>query len=152
MLEGEIELDETQLFKPKKTSVIHRPYSSKDVWIFGMIERRTNHFIIIPLNSKTEKELHSYILRFGSTLYSDCFSSYVNNHTFPKQSKLEEYGYLHHFINHKERFRSSIFQDIHTNRIKNLWGRLKKCLRKMKMTSHYEYAIARFFLSKLNSK
>ena len=36
MLEGQLELDETQLFKEKKTSACHRSYALKESWVFGI--------------------------------------------------------------------------------------------------------------------
>jgi len=76
----------------------------------------------------------------------------MNNHTFPKKSKLSPYGYIHHFVNHKERFRSQVFADIHTNCIENLWGRLKDSIWRMEVLSQYEYAIARFFFHQKMTK
>ena len=148
LLEGELELDESQLFKKKKSSASHRPYSLSKIWVFGIIKRGTNQFVIIPISCKTEATLHKLILKYaklGSTLYSDCCSCYVNNMSFPKKSKLTEYGYIHFFINHKLAFRSSTFEHIHTNSIESLWKKLKQNIRRMKMLSEYEFAVSRFF-------
>jgi hypothetical protein len=49
MLEGDIEIDESHLFKEKKSSAPHRPYQLKSAWVFGMKKRNSSEFIIIPV-------------------------------------------------------------------------------------------------------
>jgi len=147
LLKGEIELDETLLFKAKKSHAIHRPFS-KELWLFGLIKRGTREFILIPLNSKKETELHNLILKFakiGSTLCSDSYSCYVNIFTFPKKPKLMDYVYIHYFINHKVEFRSKLFHHIHTNNVENLWKNLKESIKRTKMFGNQEYTITIFY-------
>ena len=79
-----------------------------------------------------------------STIYSDCYGAYVNNKTFPRQSKLIEYGYNHQFECHKQEFVSGIFKHIHSNTVERFWRELKKDM-KIKYTRHkYLLHIARF--------
>jgi len=104
--------------------------------------------VVIPVENRTENNLHPLILKHvkvGSILYSDSFSSYINNVVFPKVSKLETYGYIHYCINHKQEFCSSAFSHIHTNNIENLWKILKESIYRMRMTSNYNFAVARFY-------
>lgn len=132
LLDGEIEIDESFLYKMKKTTAKHRPYR-KSVWLFGMIQRETRQFIIVPVVSRDEKTLLPIILKhikLGSTIYSDCFSTYLNNRVFPKESKLEKYGFHHQWINHQVEFVSSLFSHIHTNTIERLWLSIKTDFRK----------------------
>jgi len=144
---NQVELDESYLFKPKASFAPHRAYSNA-VWIFGLYQRNNKKFIIFPVTNRTEANLHNIIIRYiekGSQIYSDCFSSYVNNRSCPKRSKLEKYGYIHKFINHKKELVSTIFPDIHTNNIENTWRLLKQYIRRQKVTTNYPAAIARFY-------
>ena len=52
LLENEVEIDETHLFREKKSSAPHRGYKMSSIWLFGMKERKTSKFVIIPI--KTE--------------------------------------------------------------------------------------------------
>jgi len=144
---GDIELDETLLFREKKSKAKHRSYQLGKIWVFGIRKRLSKEFLIIPVVSRTEEKLHSIILKYvslDSTLYTDCYSAYVNNKVFPKESKLVHYGYSHQFVNHTEEFVSQIFPQIHTNTVERLWKELKKDV-KMKHTRHkYLLHIGRF--------
>jgi len=91
-------------------------------------------------------------IKKGATIYSDCFSCYVNNHTFPKKSKLTKYDYIHKFVNHKKEFVSGLFSRTHTNTIENLWKLIKQEIRRQKISIHYTSAIARFYISRKKTK
>jgi len=148
LLEGEVELDETFLFKMKKSSAKHRPYQSKSIWLFGIIQRDNKQFIIVPVQSRDKSTLIPIILRnikIGATIYSDCFSTYVNNNTFPKKSSLTDYGYHHQWVNHKMEFVSKDFSHIHTNNIERLWLTIKSDFRKKNIKKFSLFHIARFF-------
>ena len=129
ILDGSVEIDETRLFKEHNTKANHRLYQSHDVWLFGLIERSTKRFILFPISNREENTLTKVIIKFvkkGSIIYSDCYSSYVNIRSTPKRSKISQFGYIHFFINHSNRFVSKTNPHIHTNTIENLWGLLKK--------------------------
>ena len=51
ILDGEIEIDETFLFKDKKSKAKHRR-NKRSLWLFGMIQREDHQFVIIPVYSK----------------------------------------------------------------------------------------------------
>ena len=146
MLSGNIELDESHLFKEKKSSAPHRGYKLRNVWLFGLINRDTREYVMFPMNSRDEITIHLAILKFvklKSKIYSDSYCAYVNNYT--KESKLMPYGYIHEFICHKNEFVSKIFKEIHTNNIENLWKLVKQDLKKSRITSKYVFAISRYF-------
>jgi len=144
---GHVEIDETFLFKMKKTKAKHRTYS-RSLWLFGIIQREDHQFVIIPTYSRDESTLLPLMLKhikIGATIYSDCFSTYVNNHVLPKKSKLEEYGYQHQWINHKVEFVSALFDHIHTNNIERLWLKLKTDFKRKNIKKINLYHIARFY-------
>jgi len=90
LLENDVEIDETHLFREKKSSAPHRPYKLSSVWLFGAKQRNSKKFILIPLKDRKEDRLISIIrkhVKLGSNIYSDSFSVYVNNHR--KESKLQ---------------------------------------------------------------
>ena len=134
-LKGHVEVDETHLYKEKKTSAFHRSYSTKSVWLFGMRNRDKSSFIILPVYCRNKETLIPIIEKYikkGSTIYSDSFSVYVNNYTKPKSSHLTSLGYAHYFGNHSYEFVSDFFPEINTNYIENLWWSLKNFTKKNK--------------------
>ena len=154
LFEDEVEIDESYLFKPKKSYAPHRNYANGQ-WIFGIFQRKSSRFIIFPITSREQNNLHNVIFKFiktGTTIYSDSFSVYVNNRVFPKKSKLDVYGYQHKFINHREEFVSSLFNDVHTNNIENVWKQLKQFIRIQRITQLYIPSIARFYFYRMISK
>ena len=156
LLSGEVEMDETLVFKTKKTKAKrHRKYNIPVMWLVGMIERNTKRFIIVPVETRDESALISIILKFvrcGSTIYTDCHSVYVNNRRIPKESKLIEYGYNHHFVDHSVEFVSKEFEHIHTNTIERLWRSIKMDLKNKKITIGSLKAISRFYFHKTLDK
>ena len=92
LLEKEVEIDESHLFREKKSSTPHRQYKHGHIWLFGAKERNSSKFFIIALKNRTEATLIPIIrkhIKIGSTIYSDSFSVYVNNNR--KESKLQKY-------------------------------------------------------------
>lgn len=151
VFDGEVEIDESHLFKEKHSFAPHRNYALGSVWIFGICKRKSSDFIFFPVTSREEENLLQVIFRFikpRSIIYSDSFSCYVNNRVFPKKSKLAKYEYIHYFINHKKEFVSPLFKKMHTNNIENLWKQLKQQIRKDGITKMYIPAIARFYFFK----
>ena len=138
LLDGEVEIDESHLFKEKASYAPHRGYALSAVWLFGICKRGTKDFIIFPVTNRTESNLLKVIFKYikvGSTIYSDSFSCYVNNSVFPRESKLMKYNYIHHFVNHKEEFVSALFTKIHTNTIEIYGNKSSNKLKKIKWPS-----------------
>ena len=149
-LDGEIEIDETFLFKDKKSKAKHRR-NKRSLWLFGMIQREDHQFVITPVYSRDESTLLPIMLKhikLGATVYSDSFSTYVNNRVFPKESRLQEYGFQHQWGDHQIEFVSSTFQQIHTNTIERLWLTIKTDFRKKNIKKIRLSHIARFFFHK----
>lgn len=153
LLEGEVELDESHLVKEKKSFAPHRSYQLSSIWIFGIKKRdsKAKAFVIVPVESRDCATLLPYILKhikLGTTIYTDSYTVYVNNNKFPRESKLDPYGYPHLFVNHRIQFVSPICKKIHTNGIESLWSDVKKDLRKMNLIKVYSLGIARYFFHK----
>lgn len=151
ILEGNIEIDESHLFKEKKTHAPRRQYKLRSVWLFGFKKRDSSEFLLIPMTSREEINMHLAIVKHVkkySTLYTDSYAAYVNNHT--KKSKLEDFGFCHEFVNHRIQFVSSLFPEVHTNTVERLWRIVKNDLKRTKVTTKYVLGIARFtFLKNL---
>lgn len=155
MLEGEVEIDETHLFKEKQSQAPHRQYKNSSQWLFGMRQRGTSAFIVVPVRERDKGTLQLLILKHikvGSKIYSDCYSVYVNNRVTPKTSHLQKYGYIHAFVNHKVEFVSAIFNTVHTNTIESLWKEIKNYLRKTRSTSKFLFSIYRYYFTKQLSR
>ena len=74
--EGEVEIDESHLFKPKASKAPHRNNSLNAVWLFGISQRSTRMFIVFPVSNREETNLIKAIFKFikiGATIFSDCF-------------------------------------------------------------------------------
>ena len=95
LLEKDVEIDETHLFREKNSSAPHRRYKLSSVWIFGAKQRNSSKFFLIPLKNRKEETLVPIIrkhIKVGSNIYSDSFSVYINNKT--KESKLQRFFFL----------------------------------------------------------
>jgi len=148
MLEGEIELDESQLYQKKKSEAPGRPYVYDTIWLIGFRERHSQKFLIYPTVRRTEEVFIPLLLKHvkvKSLIYSDNFSTYVNNRVFPPESKLTQWGYRHKFVNHKIEFVNGIFKEIHTNTVERLWRTVKEHIRRHKTKSLYLLCIGRFY-------
>ena len=155
LLEDEIEIDESFLFREKKSKAYRRRHKPRSQWLFGMKKRGSLDFVVVPVQKRDEITLNSLILKhinISSTIYSDSYSVYVNNFSFPKTSKLIPYGYAHIFVNHKIEFVSAFFKSCHTNTVERLWLEIKTYLKKMRCTSKYMYSIYRYYYIKNLSK
>jgi len=92
LLENEVEIDETHLFKEKNSSAPHRSYKLSSIWIFGAKQRNSSKFILFPMKTRKEEDIVPLLrkhIKIGSKIYSDSFSVYVNNKR--KESKLQRY-------------------------------------------------------------
>jgi uncharacterized protein YlbG (UPF0298 family) len=130
MLEGPVEIDECLLFKPKAGyERMARPYKIQ-TWILGMRCRQSKRFLVFPLKRRTRQDIIPLIIKhvkYGSWIYTDCFSTYVDTNT--KESFLRHFGYVHFHINHSRYFVNPIFEHIHTNSIERLWRSARKYTR-----------------------
>jgi ISXO2-like transposase domain len=75
--EFEVEIDETQILKKKKSKAVARNYKSMSKWLFGIKERYSGNFIIVPISSRSESEIIPLITRYvkiGTQIYSDEYS------------------------------------------------------------------------------
>ena len=94
LLNGEIEIDESAFGCVRKYGRGHSV--APQIWIFGLVERLTNHLYLFPVMDRTEETVVKIIEKVcskGSILYTDGYASYVN---------LNEYGYTHFSVNHEE--------------------------------------------------
>ena len=104
MLNGEIKIDETYLFKEKKSSAPHHGYVNGSQWLFGLHQRNSTDFVVVPVQRRDKTALELSLLRHAntnSTIYPDCFPVYVSHRVMPKTSNLMESGYNHQYVNHK---------------------------------------------------
>ena len=102
------------------------------MWIFGLVERRTNQVILYPVADRREVTLIPVIQRHvepGSTIYSDGWSAYCN---------LNDLGYRHFTVIHKYAFKkvyrnveTGQLVSVHTNKIEGAWTHAKMHFRKM---------------------
>ena len=131
LLDGPVEIDETLIYKVKRGQADGRLAKIR-IWLFGIKSRQSGRFVLYPLLYRDKEALYKIILThvpYGSLIYSDCWSAYVNNKTSPKTSHLANLGYLHLFVDHSVRFVSSISNTIHVNTIERLWQSVKKYIR-----------------------
>ena len=133
VLEGEIEIDETQLYRMKRSHAPGRPYTFHNIWLIGFRERGSKRFLIFPTESRNTDIFLPLLLNHAkpySTIYTDCFSVYVNNANLLPESKLQQHGYIHKYVNHKIMFVNSLFPEIHTNTVERLWKSVKEHIKK----------------------
>ncbi|XP_076066108.1 uncharacterized protein LOC143039752 [Oratosquilla oratoria] len=110
----EVEIDETLFIK--------RGRFTKQLWVFGGIERLTKKCFLVPLLNKdrSARTLVPIIKKFikpGSVVYSDSWRAY---------KQLCDQGYSHFVINHKDHFVDPNNPKVHTQNIERLWLDLKQ--------------------------
>jgi len=79
------------------------------VWIFGPLERETNHLKLFPVDIRSADDLLSLIqghVSPGSTIYSDGWSAY---------NGLSALGYKHFEVEHKYSFKQ-VCKDVATGK------------------------------------
>ena len=151
LLDGEVEIDETCLVKDKKSSAPHRRPKNSYQWLFGLKKRGSSEFVVHPVLKRDSANIIPLILKHAkvtSTIYSDCYSVYVNNNITPKSSNLIQYGYGHLFVNHKKEFVSALLNTVHTNSVERLWGEIKGYLKKMRSTKKFMFYIYGYYFAK----
>ena len=121
-----VEIDESKFGKRK----YNRGRAVEGAWVFGAVEhlgtdkeRKTGRCRLHIVTDRTKITLLDYIkkwVRPGSTIHSDCFSSY---------KCLEGEGFVHRTVNHKEtysKFDVEANVNVHTNSIEGLWKLVKQ--------------------------
>ena len=154
ILEGHVEIDETQLYRMKKSFARGRPYVY-NVWLIGFRERGSSRCLIFPTETRCESFFLPLLLAHvkpESTIYTDCFSVYVNNSNLLPQSKLQNHRYIHKYVNHKITFVNKHFPDIHTNTIERLWKSVKEHTRKHKVKKLFNLCLGRFYFHRTMEK
>ena len=152
VLDGPCEIDETPLYKQKPGYPHARNYK-KQCWLIGIKCRSTGKFVIYPVLWRNKATLLRILLKhvaYGSTIYSDCWSAYINNRT--KESHLSDLGYIHYVVNHSFEFVSQISNSIHTNTVERLWGCVKGYIRMLKPKIYIDEYIAKFYLNSIYGK
>lgn len=100
-----VEIDEACLYRIRKGRngrIAQIIYS-----IFGLRCRTKKQLVIYPVLYRTRDAILPLIRKHvnpGATIYSDRFSVYFNNRTFPPTSDLTPYGYRHLGMNFSVRF------------------------------------------------
>ena len=95
---------------------------SKQVFLFCVPDRK--HHTIIP---HILKHVHK-----GATIMSDKMSSYVK--IKKEESKLEQYGFNHMWVNHSREFVHSYVPEVHTNNIERCWRSVRNSISTIKRT------------------
>ena len=65
-MSGEIEVDETKLYKQKVSHALARPYSYGDIWVLGFKERNSGKILIYPTNSRKEEVFYPLLLKHAT--------------------------------------------------------------------------------------
>ena len=105
------------------------------IWIFGMIERKSNTILLYPVSDKKKETLIPLIQRHvapGARIFSDGWSAYCD---------LNSLGYEHFTVLHKYSFKKVYVSKTtdetvvcHTNEIEGAWKHAKNHFRKMSGT------------------
>ena len=111
------------------------PNKGMKVWIFGLVEKRSNQVILYPVSDRREVTLVPIIqchMEAGSTIYSDGWSAYCS---------LNDYCYRHFTVIHKYSFKK-VYKNVemgehvsvNTNKIEGAWMHEKMHFRRMART------------------
>ncbi|MEW8548562.1 MAG: IS1595 family transposase [Candidatus Thiodiazotropha sp.] len=130
----DVEIDES-LFGRKIKYNRGKP-SGQKIWIFGIIERKSNLIILYPVDNRNANTLIPLIQKHvspGTRIYSDNWAAYL---------KLNDLGYEHFTVTHKTTFKQ-VYRNMdtgnyvvcHTNRIEGAWKICKDHFRKINGTN-----------------
>ena len=116
-----VEMDESCFFKRKNNA----GRIQKQIWGFGLVERITGRLFVQIIPNRTAKTLIAIILKWVSKetrlLLSDEWKAYRS---------LEDLGFNHKTIKHKDNFVDPNNSEIHTQNIENRWGIIKGLMKK----------------------
>ena len=142
-----VEIDETHFVKRK----FNRGRVLSSVWLFGGIERGTDKKFIIPLSEPLSEvckrrdggtlvpmiEKH---VRSGTIINTDCWGAY---------NQLNERGFEHYTVNHKENFVDPHDKDIRTQKVERLWRDVKEwCARPGNSVKYVHQYLGRYVFLK----
>ena len=105
---NEVEIDES-LFGRKIKYNRGKPCGQK-IWIFGIIERKSNLLVMYPVNNRNADTLIPLIEKHvepGTRIFSDNWAAYF---------KLNEIGYPHFTVTHKTTFKQ-VYRNVDTGEI-----------------------------------
>jgi hypothetical protein len=151
-LPGPCEIDETPIYREKPGYPFAREYKIQ-YWFIGIRCRTTKQFVVYPVLWRNHETLMMIILRhvpLGATIYSDCWSAYINNRT--KQSHLMKYGYVHYVVNHTYQFVSNFSNTIHINTIERTWRTIKSYIRMLRPKIFIDDYLAKIYLNETQDK
>lgn len=142
-----IEIDETMLFRRKYNRGRILSTEKQQVWVFGGIERESKLCFAEIVSRRDEQTLINVLKKYvlpGTTIYSDGWRAYRN---------LNEYGFIHDYVNHSENFLNPTNQNIHTQTIERKWRSLKDSFPKSSNGEHRsDHLIEFLYKSKFHSK
>ena len=141
-----VEIDETLIVRRK----YERGRVLSQVWLFGVIERRTKKRFVLPLvgplgeagrrDKGTLLPLIEKYIRRGSVIISDQWGAY---------NSITDLGYTHYTINHSENVVDPVHGDIHTQHIERLWRDVKEWVKRPGIRSQFLYQyLARYLFVK----
>ena len=108
-----VEMDESCFFKRK----FNRGRRTAQIWGFGFVERKTGRFFVEIVSNRSASTLLGHVKKHNSphtdTLITDEWKAYM---------KLQEMGYRHHTIKHKQGFIHPNDPNVHTQTIERKWG------------------------------
>ena len=95
---------------------------ANEVWLFGGVERDTNHVecFITPVERRNHQTLLPLIeeyIRPGSIIFSDMWAAYGGIPLLPN-------GYQHFIVNHSRNFVNPL-DGTHTQNVESMWQKLK---------------------------
>ena len=102
-ISGEIEIDES-LFGRKIKYHRGNPHPGLRIWIFGLVERKSNTIILYPVGDRSKDTLIPLIQHHiapGSTIYSDGWSAYcdLNSLSYDHFTVLHKYCFKKVYVN-----------------------------------------------------
>ena len=133
-LEGEVQIDESAFGQKVK---YHRgEKKGTSVWIFGLVEKKSNTLLLFPVPDRTVNTLLPIIKKFvkpKTIIFSDGWPSYfdLNKHGFRHFSVLHKYNYRQEYENITTGEKISV----NTNRIEGAWGIAKQHFKRIRGTS-----------------
>ncbi|KAG0421362.1 hypothetical protein DMUE_6297, partial [Dictyocoela muelleri] len=116
------EIDETHIFSRKNNQ--GRILRGQSYWVIGIIARNNKKIRLFVTNRRTKSIIRGFItsnIPENSIIMTDGWRGYAG---------LEELGYYHQIVNHKESYVNPENNFIHTNNIERLWRSLKEFLPK----------------------
>ena len=99
----------------------------------GIIGRKTKQVYLFCVPNRKHDTLIPYIMeniKPSSTVMTDKMASYIDIKR--NESKLEQYGYQHMWVNHSVEFVSSYIPEVHSNTIERCWRSVRNSISTIK--------------------